>query len=88
MPLLPWLRAGLETMGFVLACWEKKKERNKNKIFYLLNINYITFASYINMGPGQVGALGRCPSCPGLGPGLVIIKISTRGILGLTHAMV
>ena len=22
------------------------------------------------MGPGQVGALGRCPSCPGPGPGL------------------
>ena len=22
------------------------------------------------MGPSQVGALGRCPSCPGLGPGL------------------
>ena len=23
------------------------------------------------MGPGQVGALGRCPSCPGSGPGLM-----------------
>ena len=22
------------------------------------------------MGPGQVGALGKCPSCPGSGPGL------------------
>ena len=55
----------------MLACWEKKKEKieiNKNKIFYLLNINYITLTS--NMGPGQVGALGRCPSCPGSGPGL------------------
>ena len=63
----------VETEEFVLACWEKKKgkiERNKNKIFYLLNINYITLTS--NMGPGQVGALGRCPSCPGSGPGLFI----------------
>ena len=23
------------------------------------------------MGPGQVGALGRCPCCPGPGPGLL-----------------
>ena len=60
----------VQTEEFVLAYWEKKKgkiERNKNKIFYLLNINYITLTS--NMGPGQVGALGRCLSCPGSGPG-------------------
>ena len=66
--LEPWR---LRSEEFVLACWEKKKgniERNKNKIFYLLNINYITLTS--NMGLGQVGALGRCPSCPGSGPGL------------------
>ena len=61
----------VETEEFVLVYWEKKKgkiERNKNKNFYLLNINYITLTS--NMDPGQVGALGRCPSFPGSGPGL------------------
>ena len=69
------MAGAVETEEFVLACWEKKKgkiEKNKNKIFYLLNINYITLTS--NMGPGQVEALGRCPSCPGSRPGLILCK--------------
>ena len=59
----------VETEEFVLACWEKKKgkiERNKNKIFYLLNINYITLTS--NMGPGQVGAWAGAPPALTQGP--------------------
>ena len=73
----------VENEEFVLACWEKKKgkiERNKNKIFYLLNINYITLTS--NMGLGQVGALGRCPSCPGSGLGLCPSKSVFKMAIG------
>ena len=43
-------------------------ERNKINFFYLLGY-YISLTLWV-MGPGQVGALGRCPSCPGPGPGL------------------
>ena len=46
----------------------RRKELNKNKNFYQLNINYMMLVSY--MGHGQVGALGKCPSCPGPGSGL------------------
>ena len=32
------------------------------------------------MGPWTDGALGRCPSCPGPGPGLPLIEICPRFI--------
>ena len=70
--LEPWR---LRSEEFVLACWEKKKgkiERNKNKIVYILNINYITLTS--NMGPGQV------PLLPWLraGPGFLKKKLKNK----------
>ena len=34
----------------------------------------------MGMGPGQVGALGRCPSCPGSGPGLRAWRVVNSSI--------
>ena len=61
------------------GCWEKMIERNKINFFYLLGY-YISLTLWV-MGPGQVGALGRCPSCPGPGPGLnITIPLKTTFI--------
>ena len=46
-----------------------KLERNKNFFFTY----YISLAHIWVMGPPALGALGRCPSCPGPGPGLSLL---------------
>ena len=60
------------------GCWEKMIERNKINFFYLLGY-YISLTLWV-MGPGQVGALGRCPSCPGPGPGLFVCSWWSGGM--------